>query len=237
MPTNDSIFRLQKIVDISEITEKATHTGNTIAFIAVCISLFFLAIIASVYRKKTILLFQSLFSARIFSQLLREGKILNERIYLYSILFILPLQALFIRTITTLLFPNILNTLSYSNIMAAALVAAIIDYVGKNSIVTLILKLYEYDEDRPIYVLNKLFFHLCNCGFHLIILPIILFCEYTNIVFLYIPIFLTTSIFLIIRIFSLKMRKIGALQFFLYFCTLEILPYLLFLKIVSLWAK
>jgi hypothetical protein len=237
VPTNDSIFRLQKIVDISEITEKATHTGNTIAFIAVCISLFFLAIIASVYRKKTILLFQSLFSARIFSQLLREGKILNERIYLYSILFMLPLQALFIGTITTLLFPNILNTLSYSNIMAAALVAAIIDYVGKNSIVTLILKLYEYDEDRPIYVLNKLFFHLCNCGFHLIILPIILFCKYTNIVFLYIPIFLTTSIFLIIRIFSLKMRKIGALQFFLYFCTLEILPYLLFLKIVSLWAK
>lgn len=237
MPTNDSIFQLQKIVDISEITEKTTHTGNTIAFVAICISLFFLAIIASVYRKKTILLFQSLFSARIFSQLLREGKILNERIYLYSILFMLPLQTLFIGTITTLLFPNLLNTLSYANIMAAALVAAIIDYAGKNSIVTLILKLYEYDEDRPIYILNKLFFHLCNCGFHLIILPIIIFCEYTNVVFLYIPIFLTTSIFLIIRIFSLKLRKIGALQFFLYFCTLEILPYLLFLKIVSYWAK
>lgn len=237
MLTNDSIHQLQKIADISEITEKTTHTGNTIAFIAICISLFFLAIIASVYRKKAILLFQSLFSARIFSQLLREGKILNERIYLYSILFMLPLQALFIGTLTTFLFPNILNTLSYANIMTASLIAAIIDYVGKNGTVALILKLYEYDEDRPIYMLNKLFFHLCNCGFHLIILPIIIFCEYQNIIFLYIPIFLTTSIFLIIRIFSLKMRKIGALQFFLYFCTLEIFPYLLFLKIVSLWAK
>lgn len=237
MPTNDSIFQIQKISEISDFTERTINTGNTIAFFAICVSLLFLAIIASNYRKKTLLLFESLFSARIFSQLLREGKILNERIYLYCLAFIFPLQALFISTLAINIFPSLLNILPYPHIIVTSILAVIADYAIKTGTVSLILKLYDYDEDRHTYILNKLFFYLCNCSFHLIILPIALFCEFENILFSYIPLILTTSIFLVIRLFSLKIRKIGTLQFFLYFCTLEILPYLVLLKVLSLWAN
>lgn len=237
MFTTDSIFHIQHISDLTSVSERVPQTGNAIAFFALCVSLLFLTILTTTYRKKTFLVFQSLFSSRIFAQLLRESKILNERIFLYCLAFIFPLQALFISTLILHFFPDIQHILTYPQLMLSSLIAVATDFVLKTTTASFVFKLYDYNEDRPNYILNKLFFHLCNSVFHLIILPIIIFSNSKYLFFAYIPILLTTGIFLIIRILSLNIRKIGLFHFFLYFCTFEILPYAIALKALALWLN
>ena len=236
MLKNDSLFHPEYLPQLEEITiyKNDFHLVFTIVF---CLSLFFLTLLFATYRNKAPLLFSALFSQPIFSQLLRDGKLVNERIYIYILSFIIPTQALLFFSILSSFFPNIFNILLPHQLFLLLFIGVLFFHFLNIAINRFIFDLLNWNDISSRYYLNKLFFSYCLCIAHLVILPLVIFSNLNFAYYLYIPILVFLSISLIIRILKLNSTKTNQFHFFVYFCTLEILPYLVTIKFLIIWEN
>ncbi len=197
-----------------------------------CFVLLVMAIVFVYQRRKITLLLQSLFSKRVAGQLLRESRIFTERIYLYSMVIMLAVQAFFLLMLTDRFLPSLIQGHSYGSIFALLVLLVAADHYIKYFFATGFANLFDYQSLMNIFRINK-FFYITFASFILFPLEIIALYTGSNLPFFaYAVVFLVSYIFMIYNTVSLNWGKVNWLLFFLYFCTLEILPYAVILKFV-----
>ena len=203
--------------------------SNWITFVNLII-LILLTLLFSLYRKKSFLIVQSLFSPRHYSQLIREGKLYTERFFLIHSAVIFLIQTL----LCYLLLKHFFPALSYSKnsyILYFIILAVIIAYYLFKQVVTSVFTyLFEFIEVRYDYWLYKLLYLSVNSAIAYLLILLAVYTGYMQILYLYIPIFLVVYLFISFKLFALISKKINPFHFFIYFCTFEILPCFLLVK-------
>ena len=211
--------------------------NNNLATIILLVALVFLTAVFVAYRHKVTLLLTSLFSQRHLSQLQREGKLANKDLFLWVQGIIVIVQALFLYLMIQFLFPKIFNFFDSVLLYFLLIGVVIFDYILKRVINFVYMSLFDTSEEISLYTLYKLFFNFSNSVVLLIILPIALYTAHWKLVFTYIPIFLVTFSVTAYKLFTINSSKLKLFHFFIYFCTLEILPYLAVLKLLIFFGK
>jgi len=204
--------------------------NHNISTIILFISLITVTSLFVAFPQKITLLFTSLFSQRHFSQLLREGKMANKNLFdwIHTIIFLI--QTLFVYIIIDYYFPKVFHLSHPVVLYLILLVIIMIDFFAKRFLSYIYFTLFNYKEEYPFYKLYKLLFNFSNTIFLMFIIPMSIYTDYWKFILLYIPIIMITFLITSIKIFLINPKKIQLLQFFIYFCTLEILPYLVVLK-------
>lgn len=211
--------------------------NNNLATVVLLVALIFFTSIFVAYRHRVTLLLTSLFSQRHLSQLQREGKVANRDLFLWVQGIIVIVQALFLYIVLQFLFPKIFNYFDSILLYFLLIGIVILDYVFKRVINFVYMSLFESSDEISLYTLYKLFFNFSNSVVLMIILPIALYTAYWKLLFVYIPIFIITFSVSAFKLFTINASKLKLFHFFIYFCTLEILPYLAVLKLLIFFGK
>ena len=185
------------------------------------------------YKRKALLMMRSLFSMRYLQQLFREGKLANESIFLYSILLYLFTFPCLIITFFQFYPPTLLESFSipigllYAIIFGVLVVALLLS----RFFLQYFTSIFNYQEERYLYLTIKALFRFYHALLLMCVIPIIWYARMPQlIIFIYLPVF----IIIFSAFFILFLRNINGrnrIHFFIYFCSLEILPYLLIAKL------
>ena len=202
------------------------------ATLVVMVALLILTINAVVYRRKLVLSLQSLYSNRSFSQLSKEGKLFSEGNFIFSLPFILLSWAACIQQLCTHYFPILRQQISYIQLFGFICLALIVMFFLKMLLDYILFELFECSNERYVFHVSNYSF-LLNSSLALLLGFVVV--QYTNFYPFYIVISLILIALYIIDIYkkyNLKSKRINLFQFFLYFCTLEILPCLVIGKLL-----
>lgn len=214
------------------------HTVNLyqpdwiLALLIVC---FFLqAWVQFVYRKRFRQLVLAPFSKRFQNQLMRDGNLANERLSLALGIIYFISVALMIYEVNVLLLdghiPPLLNEFSfYLMIMLSLFLFWIIKVTG----IRLLGIVFKTENTTKMYLLNVLVINIIT---GMVLLPLLVLVIYMKSVFLLnvaVIMIILSFLFLFARGFliGLSLTKFSYLFLFVYLCTLEILPLIIFFKI------
>lgn len=183
-------------------------------------------------RRKFSYIVRALFSSRSRSQLMRESKPLEEWIYAFILLYVFMVQGVLITFLIDTYAHPITEHFAPFLLYLTCTAAVAADYFLKRFNLRILTTIFECSDDRTTFLENRFFHQICSS---LPLLPIVMIATYTNSpawLFAFIPIFITTYILMIYKTLRLKSSSLTFLQFFLYFCTLEILPILVITKLL-----
>ena len=197
-----------------------------------CLLLFAFTMIFLTFRRKLTLISRALFSQRHFSLLQREGKIIEDRRSVFVLAFDLV-------TITTGLvmfcgtfLPSAVSQwpfIAYVGLFLALLLGAYVFKLFCNEIYALL-----FDRDKERTTINQYKFIFIT-DFSVFLFPMLILTHYSGLHAVYYVIAVVFAALFTVWIY--RMLKINSMSghrfhFFLYFCTLEILPWVLFLKVL-----
>ena len=210
------------------------NTINNIITLSLLVGLLFFTLSFVLYKRKALLMLRALFSARYFQQLLREGKFTNERIYLYTTIcyfFIFPsLILLFFHFLAPELLETFLQPLQFYGVV---FLGFILIFLLSQAFLWYFTTLFNYQEQRYLYLSIKALYRFYNTLFIICFLPVVWYARVPELLyFAYIPSFLLIFFTFFIQFFK-NINGISRIHFFIYFCSLEILPYLLLFKLLS----
>lgn len=208
---------------------KENHNLPTIILVVGLIML--TSIFVTNYQKLPLLL-TSLFSQRNLSQLLREGKLATKNLFAWVQVVIFLIQALFLYIVLEYFFPKVYQFTNPYFLYCITLLLVLFDYLFKRASSYLYFTMFNYKDEFAPYKLYKLLFNFSNTIFLMFLIPLSLYSHYWKSILIYIPIFIFTFSITSVKIFLLNPKRIKLFQFFIYFCTLEILPYLVVLKFI-----
>jgi hypothetical protein len=186
-------------------------------------------------KRKALIMLRALFSARYFQQLLREGKTAYEQIFFYAILIHLVTFPSLILAFFHFYFPEVFQTFShlirlYGILFGGMVVATLLSQF----FLWYFTAIFNYQEQRYLYTTIKALYRFYNALFLVCLIPIVWFAPIPELIFFaYIPLFLTVFLTFLIR-FLRNVNGISRIHFFIYFCSLEILPYLLLIKLFAI---
>ncbi|MBO4645135.1 MAG: DUF4271 domain-containing protein [Bacteroidales bacterium] len=215
-----------------EIPSKGIFYDLLAVLFAVILLLFALVVVQG--RRKFSLICRSLYSPRYRSQLLRESKPLQEWIYFFLILYAILVQGAFCFVLLEQFFPLLYEKIPPVLLLLSCIGAVATDVFLKRIAIYILSVAFECTDDGQTYAQTKFFYRLNNA---LLLLPLLLVAVYTHILWVlvaYAVIVITHLFLLVFRTVTLKSQQLGLFQFFLYFCTLEILPYLIVVKLIIL---
>jgi len=185
-------------------------------------------------KRKATLILRALFSTRYLQQLLREGKLANERIYLNSILlYLFAFSSLLItffqfysqaHDVKYLLNPWLLYGIIFGVLALALLISGFL--------LKYFTIIFNYQEQRHLFATIKTLLRFYNALVLLTITSISWYAYIPELIaFVYLPVFAVLYLIIIIR-FLRNISGVCRIHFFIYFCSLEILPYLLIAKLL-----
>jgi len=205
------------------------NNGLTLVF---CLLLLLITTILIASRRKMTLVFRALFSQRHFSIIQRDGKLLEDRMSPFVLLYdVLTITTGLVMFCTTYI-PHPMSKLpfvAYIGIFFTLLMAA---YALKILCNELYANLFGRSKERITINQYKFIF---MTDFAVILFPLLVIIQYTGHRAVY---YVITSVLaallsvLVYRLMKINSNNIQKFHFFLYFCTLEILPWLIFLKVL-----
>lgn len=213
------------------------NESHNLSTIILFISLILVTIIFVTYHQKFSLLFTSLFSQRHLSQLQREGKVANRNLFIWVHSIIFLIQALFIYIILDFYFPKVFNLIDPNILYFIILGIVIVDLVLKRVFSYVFFNTFDYNDEFSLYKMYKMLFNFTNTILLMIIIPLSLYSNEWKLIWIYFPILIITFSITSFKIFTINPKRIKLFQFFIYFCTLEILPYLVVLKFLIFLNK
>lgn len=196
--------------------------------------LIFITLENVLFRRKFTLMLQSLYVQRHFSQLTRESRIFNDRVFLFDLVTIFLTQGLLIYLLINIFFSGICHIFSPIVLFGLSVAGVMVDYLLKSLVTFIFTSLFDYSEERHHYFLYKLLYQTANS---LILFPILIVTVYTGIkeiLWIYLLVFIGNYTVMSYRLFTLNPKKNNLFQFFIYFCTFEILPYFVIVKLLFL---
>lgn len=207
---------------------------SDIATFVFCLALIVLAVNVTNNRRDFKATLQALFVPRVRSQFFRESKLYNEWCFYLGTFFNVLIQSLLVFYLLVTLLPSLAGAIHLKLLYTICFGAVLFDFFIKLGNSTLLGQLFECGSDAAIFNHSKFFYYSDNS---IVLLPILATAIYLGtpaILFAYLPFFVATYSMMLIRTLTLKSSALSLFQFFLYFCTLEILPYLIILKMLGM---
>ena len=211
-----------------------SFVDNNWATLLIVVAMLLLSINAVLYRRKLVLSLQCLYSKRAFSQLSKEGKFFSEGGFMLSWPFVMIVFALSVKQICSYFIPSFDQQVDYMQFMGIACLAVLVLFILKQIVDYLLFGLFECPEERYNFHLVSFSF-LLNSSLILFLTNVVV--QYTNFINFYLFSLLIISALFAIKTykdFIFKSRRVNLFQFFMYFCTLEILPCALIVKLLFL---
>jgi len=184
------------------------------------------------YRRKMALVLRALFSTRHFQQLFREGKLAYGYIYFYPILLYLIAFPCLVLVFLQFYAPEVLEIYAPLLLYIMACVGVVAIFLVSQLFLWYFTTIFNYQEQRYLYLTTKALYRFCNALALITIIPVVWYAHIPEILFyIYIPLFITIFFTFFIR-FLRNITGVSRIHFFIYFCSLEILPYLLLIKLL-----
>ena len=183
-------------------------------------------------RRKFTYIVRALFSPRSRNQLLRESKPLTEWIYAFLFLFDFIVIGMALHLIISTFLPTISQYFAPFPLFLTCTATAAVFYFLKTANLYLLAFIFDCPEDRSNHEQNRFF---CTTCCSLLLLPLTIAAAYTSQfswLLLYAVLFIACYLFTWYRTFKLKSNQFNFIEFFLYFCTIEILPFLVIIKMM-----
>ena len=220
---------------VPKLHKQNSNDGWISGIILICLSIFILIKVFASKRIKQI--FFSVFGQQYFHQLNRDGNLYRERISVLFFIIYSLLTSLFIYQ-TIFVFCKYDNKLLNSFILFSLIFISIISlWTIKIIVIKFVAKLFKEYEISTEYRINILVFNIIT-GIFLIPLLILIIYLKANIYF-YFLFFIIGALLLFRLLRSIKIaiskRKNSVLYIFLYFCSLEILPAVIIIKLVKMY--
>jgi len=202
--------------------------------ILLCAALFLLTLLVVPFRRKFDILFRSLYSQRHFSLMMREGRVLQERFFTFTLIFDIVVFALGILTLMQ----------HYNNIMAQKLHVMLLFLILFAGLMLLfwlkflVNNIYVnlFDHPKELYPMS-LYKFIFMTDAAILLFPFLVLVQFTHYffwIYCYIPLFAVLLVLFVYKLMKINPRQIHLFNFFVYFCTLEILPYLLLAKLTAM---
>ena len=178
------------------------------------------------------LVFRALFSQRHFSLLQREGKIIEDRSSIFVLAFDLITITMGLTMFCDTFFPRAVSKLPYMAYIGLFLAILLAAYVIKLLCNEIYSRLFDRDKERTSINQYKFIF---MTDFSVLLFPMLILTHYTGLRMVY---YLIAALFAgLFSIWTYRLLKINSMSghrfhFFLYFCTLEILPWTILLKVL-----
>ncbi len=201
------------------------------------VGLLLLTINVVVNRRKFLLAVRCIYSNRAFSQLCKEGKLFTEGSFIFSLPFILITLSLCIQQLCSRFFPLIGGGLSYMRFFGIICLAVTALFLVRQIVDFFLFELFDSPDDRYYFHVASFSFWL-NISLSLLLTAVII--QYTNFTSIYWVNLLIISILFILKTYKnivFKSQQVNLFQFFMYFCTLEILPYAVIIKLMFLYGN
>ena len=176
---------------------------------------------------------RALFSKRYLQQLLREGKLLNERIYLYStLLYFFTFPSFVLSYFEVCVHEPKITIPEPLQFYVIIFVGFILLFFVSHIFLRFFSNIFNYQEQRYLYATMKALFRFYHALFLMCFIPVVWFTRAPEMFYVvYILIFIIIFPTFFIQ-FLKNLNGISRIHFFIYFCSLEILPYLLLLKLL-----
>lgn len=205
------------------------NDGLTIIF---CVLLLLFTLIFITFRRKLLLIVRALFSQRHFSLIQREGKVLEDRSALFVILFNLTTITTGIVMFCDTYMPEQMSRLPFLAWIGIFFLLLLSAYLLKLLCNELYARLFNRDKERTTINQYK-FIYMTDLS--IVLFPLLVIIQYTGLrAFFYVA---AATLAILLSVLFYRLMKINSIEghrfhFFLYFCTLEILPWLLALKVI-----
>ena len=185
------------------------------------------------YKRKALLMLRALFSKRYLQQLLREGRLLNERINLYStLLYFFTLPSLVLAFFTVCIQETKMEIPEPFQFYVMVLCGLVFLFFVSQIFLRYFTNIFNYQEQRHLYLSMKVLFRYYHALFLICFIPVVWYTRSSEVIYL---VYLSFFILILLTYFIQFLRNItgvSRIHFFIYFCSLEILPYLLLLKLL-----
>ncbi len=213
-------------------TELAAKPDNP-RIILLCALLFVLAVSMTVFRRKLLVLFRSLYTKRFYSLLIRESKVLQE--YIFPVLLGLDLAAISYGILLILEHggSRLLEIAGAYGTFGVLFLTLLVLYLFQMLANRIYASLFEHSKELQALNIYKFIF-TTNAG--LLLFPFLVVCGCLGtitVMYGYLAVLAVLVTLFLYRLLKINPRGINLFHFFLYFCTLEILPNLLFVKLLS----
>ena len=225
------MFARHSLVAAPFLSDPVVQPNNWITLIF-CLLLFLFTVMIITFRRKLFLMFRALFSQRHFSLIQRENKVLEDRMSLLVLLFNLLTITTGLVMFCTTYIPRAMSKLPFIANIGIFFLILLLLYLFKLLSVSLYSSLYGREKERSAINQSRFIF---MTDVAVVAFPVLVVIHYTQLTFLYYVLVPVLAILLCIWFY--RMMKINSVyghgfQFFLYFCTLEILPWLVALKVL-----
>ena len=197
-----------------------------------CLLLFLFTVMIITFRRKLFLMFRALFFQRHFSLIQRESKVLEDRVSLLVLLFDLLTITTGLVMFCTTYISKAMSKLPFIAYIGIFFFILLMLYLIKLLSVSLYSSLYGREKERAPINQSRFIF---MTDMAVLSFPFLIVIHYTGLTFLY---YILIPLLTILRgVWFYRIMKINSVhghgfQFFLYFCTLEILPWLVGLKVL-----
>jgi hypothetical protein len=186
------------------------------------------------FKRKALLMMRALFSTRYFQQLFWEGKLANERIFLYTILIYLITFPCIILSFLHFYFSELYATYQPVKLYFTLCTGVVVALLVAQLFLWFFTTIFNYQEQRYLYTTAKALYRFYHALFLVFIAPIVWFTRLPELIFfVYIPLFIVIYITFFIR-FLRNLSGTSLIHFFIYFCSLEILPYFVLVKFLAI---
>ena len=219
-------------LSVTQFQWDAVVRPNSWITLIFCLLLFVFTMTFLTFRRKLTLIFRALFSQRHFSLLQREGKIIEDR----RSIFVLAFDLITITTGLTMFcgtfIPQAVSKwpfIAYVGLFLAILVASYVFKLFCNEVYAFL-----FDRDKERMSVNQYKF-IFMTDISVFLFPMLILTHYSGfhaVYYMIAVVFVTLFAVWIYRMLKINSMNGHRFHFFLYFCTLEILPWALFLKVL-----
>jgi hypothetical protein len=175
---------------------------------------------------------RAFFSNRQLQQLLREGKKGYDGLYSFSIILYVVVLPCILMTFSHY-YTTLFNDFSPLQIYSMCVGGTVAAFILSQSFLWFFTTMFDFQEEKFLYSLGKTFFRFYNAALLVFMLPLLWYTMLPVLIFaLYLPLLVILFCTFFIRFLS-NINGRSRVYFFIYFCSLEVLPYLLLVKCIT----
>ncbi|MCR4964464.1 MAG: DUF4271 domain-containing protein [Bacteroidales bacterium] len=231
MPLLSSIFTPNELFSSTFSDAPVVQQDNWGVAIMIVLLVLISAVVAA-SRGKVPQLLKALVVPRHFSLILREGKIMEQRAYRFLLLFDLMTFALGVTTMVELYKPELIQQYTYPLCYGIAFGGLLLLYAIKSLLQNLYVYLFDHQKEKYNLHLHKFIFISVAALTMYLFLALVIYTKFLPVINVYIVLFLIFTLIYFYNSYKINPKVFNLFHFFIYFCTLEILPWLLLVNFI-----
>lgn len=215
---------------VSELSFDEIITHNHYLTLVLCVILLLFTLIIITERRKLLLILRTLFSHRSYALIQREGTLLKDKPTALVLSFDMLTISTFLTMFLSANMPDVLSKIPFIAIVGIFFAVLMVAYFFKYVCYLVYTYMFDRKKDRQ-QIYQYKFIFLTDLS--IAIFPFLILLGYTDFFDFFYVIFAILLILFaawVYRLLKINLNDGKIFNFFLYFCTLEILPWLILLK-------